>query len=498
VKRRHLRIIIMGTVLTALVVTTIAAAQDRLTDVGLQTAPDPAMPPAGQGETRQTLEVPELPITFYPTRADFNAANPGLPVEDFQDFTDALVTCDAPANNGTSCPGGYDAGDILPGLEIDCAANSGPGVGGLVIIPTGMDYNPSIIFSSNYFSDNTIINLSPAVDAIGLDASCHYGSPQMDIAVYDGNGALIWGGNHTPCEPTGFFLGWSTTDPAGIGRIELNDPSGASVESIDNVAFGSSGTGGFSAVFETDADAASGNEVAWEGFNSMNDFMSGTWYDYFYSAIDISGEWSMGGFASDALQYHLLIETNADAAGGAEVYFVTYESLDDFYTHTPAWEGYTAHNIALGWTTHGFASDGTRYYMVLESDADGTGGDEVYVMTYTSLANVISGTEESQAYSEININGVWSIADLAADGEKLYLVLETDADAGSGAEIYVITYSSFADLMSNTQESAAFSSLNVNADFSLNGFAADLILGGLPFSDGFESGNTSAWSTTVP
>jgi len=268
VRRGHVRTVIYGTIVTALAVPATAAAQDRLTGVGLQTAPDPAMAsvgPLGHGETRQTLEVPELPITFYPTRADFDAANPGLPVEDFQDFTDALVTCDAPANNGTSCPGGYDAGDILPGLEIDCAANSGPGVGGLVIIPTGMDYNPSIIFSSNYFSDNTIINLSPAVDAIGLDASCHYGSPQMDIAVYDGNGALIWGGNHTPCEPTGFFLGWSTTDPAGIGRIELNDPSGASVESIDNVAFGSSGTGGFSAVFETDADAASGNEVAWEG-----------------------------------------------------------------------------------------------------------------------------------------------------------------------------------------------------------------------------------------
>jgi hypothetical protein len=497
-----LGIIIFGAVLTMLVVTTTAAAQDRLTDVGLQTAPDPAMPPvgpAGQGEARQTLEVPELPITFYPTRAEFDAANPGLPVEDFQDFTDgSLVGCDAPANNGTSCPGGYVVGDILPGLEIDCAVNSGPGNIGLIIIPTGFDYNPSIIFGSNYYTDNTIIRLSPAVDAIGFDASCHYGSPQMDIAVYDGNGALIWGGNYSPCQPTGFFLGWSTTDPAGIGRIELNDPSGASVESIDNVAFGSSATAGFSAVFETDADAGSGSEVAWEGFHSMNDFMSGAWYDYFNSAIDISGAWSMGGFASDVLQYHLLIETNADAAGGSEVYIVTYESLDDFYTHTSAWEGYTAHNIASGWTTHGFASDGTRYYMVLESDADAAGGAEVYGMTYTSLANVISGTEESEAYTQIDINSVWSIADLAADGGKFYLVLEADANAGGGAEIFVITYASFADLMSDTPQSYAFSSMDVSAGWSMNGFAADPGLEGLPFSDGFESGDTSWWSATVP
>jgi hypothetical protein len=183
-------------------------------------------------------------LNAYGTRVDFDAANPGLPVEDFEDFTDALTACDAPANNGTSCPGGYDMGDILPGLEIDCAVHSGPGGIGLAILSTGFNYNPSIEFGSNWHGDNTIINLDPPVHAIGFHTACHFGSPpRMDIVVYDGNGVIIWGGNHVPCDPTGFFIGWDYTAPEGIGRIELNDPSGTSIESLDDIAFPSSGGG---------------------------------------------------------------------------------------------------------------------------------------------------------------------------------------------------------------------------------------------------------------
>lgn len=249
----------------------------------------------------------------------------------------------------------------------------------------------------------------------------------------------------------------------------------------------------FSAVFETDADAGSGAEVAWQGYHSMNDFMSSNQYGTFYSEMNINALWSMGGFACDEHQCQVLLESNADAGGGNEVYLMTYESLADVYPDNQAWSGYTAHNIAPTWTTHGFASDGTRYYMVLESDVDAGSGAEVYVMRYTSLANVISGTEESEGYSLININSEWSIADLAADGEKFYLVLESNADVASN-EIFVITYASFADLMSNTQESAAYSSMNVSPPWSVNGFAA-----GIPiFDDGFESGDVSAWSSVVP
>jgi hypothetical protein len=248
-----------------------------------------------------------------------------------------------------------------------------------------------------------------------------------------------------------------------------------------------------SAVFEKETDAGSGNEVLWEGFASMSQFMASDLYGYFFSELDIVSTLSMGGFACDGHQYHMILESDTDAGGGEEVYLITYASLADFHTDTRAWGGFTGWDIGTTWTTHGFASDGTRYYMVLETDADWGAGNEVYVLTFSSLANFLSGTVESEGFSQINIASGWSTADLASDGEKFYLALESDTDAGSGAEIFVVTYASFADFLSDTQESAEFSSLDIAGAWSMNGFAAEIPI----FEDGFESGTTSAWSSST-
>ena len=196
----------------------------------------PSGAPVGIPES-QPDPFPQGPITFYGDRPTFDAAHPGLPCEDWEDFTNSIVGCDAPANNGTSCPGGYNAGDILVGLEIDCAQNSGPGGNGLVIIPAGFDGNPSITFGSNFFVDNTIVNLNPAVAAVGLDIQCHFGSPSVNVDVFDSTGALV-ASTASACANAGTFLGMDSNAPQGIGSIAINDPSGVSVETTDDVCFG--------------------------------------------------------------------------------------------------------------------------------------------------------------------------------------------------------------------------------------------------------------------
>jgi len=207
-----------------------ASAQDRISDASASGIP------VGSPESQIVTNGPG-PITFYGDRPTFDAAHPGLPCEDFQDFTNVLLGCDAPANSGTSCPGGYNVGDIEPGLEIDCTQNSGPGLGGLVIISAGFDGNPSITFGSNFFVDNTIVNLNPAVAAIGLDIQCHFGSPSVNVDVFDGGGVLV-ASTASACANAGTFLGMDSNAPGGIGSIVINDPSGVSVETLDDVCFG--------------------------------------------------------------------------------------------------------------------------------------------------------------------------------------------------------------------------------------------------------------------
>ncbi len=161
----------IGMLVCAVLIAVPGLAQDRFSDAS------PSGIDSGNKPHSQEAPLPDGPLTFYGDRASFDAANPGLPCEDWEEFTDNIVGCDAPANSGTSCPGGYNAGDIEPGLEIDALVNTGPGGNGLVIIPTGFDGNPSIVFGSNTFTDSTVVNLSPAAAAIGFDVSCHFGSP---------------------------------------------------------------------------------------------------------------------------------------------------------------------------------------------------------------------------------------------------------------------------------------------------------------------------------
>ncbi|MCK5379609.1 MAG: hypothetical protein KAJ78_09395, partial [Acidobacteria bacterium] len=85
-KQIHVKVAIYTTMLAVmlavLVVPAIVSAQDRLSDFGFQPAPSPSIPSIGPAETQQTLEMPEILATLYTDRAGFDAAYPGLPIED--------------------------------------------------------------------------------------------------------------------------------------------------------------------------------------------------------------------------------------------------------------------------------------------------------------------------------------------------------------------------------------------------------------------------------
>lgn len=231
-------------VVFALVAAPVFAATKRISDAkpsGIPVGKPVLQSPAGAHKS------PGGVVTFYTSQAAFLAAHPNLtcPDEDYQDFSNVLLGCPGPANNGTSCPGGYDVGEITAGLEITCTTNcTPPGANnGLVIVPAGFDGNPTIIFGSNYFADETRVNLTnaPGDTALALEISCHFGSPQVTVNVFDPANNLI-GSTTSPCANAGTFLGMDTgTPPPGsvaIGHITINDGTGASVESTDNLCFG--------------------------------------------------------------------------------------------------------------------------------------------------------------------------------------------------------------------------------------------------------------------
>ena len=65
------------------------------------------------------------------------------------------------------------------------------------------------------------------------------------------------------------------------------------------------------------------------------------------------------------------------------------------------------------------------------------------------------------------------------------VLLESNDNDVAGQEVYAITYNTYADFLSNNPASATFSFLDINADYSLGGFAFE------PSQNGSEDGGNT-------
>ena len=104
-------------------------------------------------------------VTFYTDRTSFDAAAPGLPVEDF-------TTSKLGPNSVDSCTGAFNSftnndcyatGDILAGISVLAIGNDE-----MAVVTIGFLGVPSDMIGPNFFVDETQINLANA-NAIGFD-----------------------------------------------------------------------------------------------------------------------------------------------------------------------------------------------------------------------------------------------------------------------------------------------------------------------------------------
>jgi hypothetical protein len=116
------------------------------------------------------------------------------------------------------------------------------------------------------------------------------------------------------------------------------------------------------------------------------------------------------------------------------------------------------------------------FRLVLESDADAASGSEIFGVTYATWADFLSspaGGPGGGAFTPLNISPGFSIAALTYDG-AYRVVLESDADAAGGSEIFGVTYATWADFLSSPAGGpggGAFTPLNISPGFSIAGFA---------------------------
>src|SRR5690606_38318519 len=150
-----------------------------------------ARPPVSAPAARRPAVVESGGLTFYTSRTDFDAANPGTTLEDFNDIAAPVgtwcgSTSPADENTDNDC---VSAGDISSGLIVNANGHGGE-VDALVGWGNGV-LNPTVTFGANYFSHNTELQFNPGVQAVAADVYAWFGNPGTTVSVYDTGGNLL-------------------------------------------------------------------------------------------------------------------------------------------------------------------------------------------------------------------------------------------------------------------------------------------------------------------
>ncbi|MEM9595459.1 MAG: proprotein convertase P-domain-containing protein, partial [Acidobacteriota bacterium] len=182
-----------------------------------------------------TVEAERGALTFFPDRVSFDAAFPGLPVEDFEAGAVALVdvvACAAPLDAGGdgTC---FGAGDLLDGIVFQ--DTPGPDSDGLLLVGDLALGNSSKVLATNSLGDAHEIVFPEPVEAVALDLFNFPGAADAVTVEIFGPGDALLGMTSTPSSATGEFFGVSSPDP--IARLVITSTINQS-EGIDNVAFG--------------------------------------------------------------------------------------------------------------------------------------------------------------------------------------------------------------------------------------------------------------------
>lgn len=208
-----------------------SVAYTSYTEIG-QAIADNTFVPDVKAKSGPAVPIQQAITGSFPSRAGFDAAYPGAPLEDFADTLipdNGLGAFFSPLNS-SSDNGSYTPGAIMDGISIGAIG----GDGDMVVLTTGFLGVPSAMVGPNSFAANTEIIFSENnVFAVGMDIFLPLvsGTADIEISVY-GPGNALQDTFSFASDPDGEFLGIVADLP--IRRIVLSTPNG---ELIDNLSF---------------------------------------------------------------------------------------------------------------------------------------------------------------------------------------------------------------------------------------------------------------------
>jgi len=182
-------------------------------------------------------QTPEADHTFYTDRATFEAANPGLILED---FTGTLVpdgnviSCAPPLNSATNdaC---FPTAGVAPGFDLGFTDDGGTGS---YVTINNLFGVACVEVGPNSFVDELDLDFTPAVLAAGFDLYTPLGGADGFTIEAFGPGGSLGSTAFTSNSATASFFGVDTTNPLGITRIEVREDVDNTGELICDLQFG--------------------------------------------------------------------------------------------------------------------------------------------------------------------------------------------------------------------------------------------------------------------
>jgi len=223
-------------------------------------------------------------------------------------------------------------------------------------------------------------------------------------------------------------------------------------------------------VLESNADRSGGAELFQASYASYADFLGNAANSTGFLNQDIGADYSVADIAYDHGAYRLLLESNADKSGGAELFVASYNSWADVLNNTASSTQFLDQDIGADYSVHGFTYDGDAYRLLLESNADKSGGAELFIASYSSYADFLGNTASATQFLDQDIGGDYSVAGLGFDNGAYRLLLESNADKSGGAELFIASYNSYADFLGNTASATQFLDQDIGGDYSVHGF----------------------------
>jgi len=168
--------------------------------------------------------------------------------------------------------------------------------------------------------------------------------------------------------------------------------------------------GSYHVLLESNVDVGANNEVYLLNYASYADLLGNVQSPTSqFLPLNVSTEFSIGGFTYDG-SYHLLLESNDNAGANNEVYLLNYASYADLLGNVQSnTSQFLPLNISTEFSLGGFAYNAGIYQVILETNDDVGANNEVYLLNYASYADLLGNVQSNTSqFLPLNISAEFS------------------------------------------------------------------------------------------